>query len=129
MRSFLLYLLMGSLLGCAAENESMEKFSKERQSLAAKISGSEAQNVLIFNESSAIVAESEGSWDLRVSSFEPVQAIYVDNIPMTLDGRSFDFSQCVVRSGQPTSEYVLRAQSAEGLRRDRPGVEGRGAIP
>ena len=91
MKSFLLCLLLGSLLGCAAENESMGKLSKERQSLAAKISESEAQNVLIFNESSAIVAKSEGSWDLRVSSFEPVQAIYVDNIPMTLAGRSFDF--------------------------------------
>ena len=86
-----MFLLRGSLLGGAAENESMGKLSKERQSLAAKISESEAQNVLIFNESSAIVAKSEGSWDLRVSSFEPVQAIYVDNIPMTLAGRSFDF--------------------------------------
>ena len=91
MRSFLLCLLIGSLLGCAAENESMGKLSKERQSLAAKISESEAQNVLIFNESSAIVVKPEGSWDLRVSSFKPVQAIYVDNIPMTLAGKSFDF--------------------------------------
>ena len=91
MRSFLLCLLIGSLLGCAAENDSMGKLSKERQSLSAKISESEAQNVLIFNESSAIVAKSEGSWDLRVSSFKPVQAIYVDNIPMTLAGKSFDF--------------------------------------
>ena len=84
-------LLIVSLLGCGAENESMGKLSKERQSLAAKISESEAQNVLIFNESSAIVAKSEGSWDLRVSSFEPVQAIYVDKIPMTLAGGSYDF--------------------------------------
>ena len=91
MRSFLLCLLIGSLLGCAAENESMGKLSKERQSLAAKISESEAQNVLIFNESSAFVSESEGSWNLRVSSFEPVQAIYVDNIPMALAGGSYDF--------------------------------------
>ena len=91
MRSFLLCLLIGSLLGCAAENDSMGKLSKERQSLSAKISESEAQNVLIFNESSAIVAKSKGSWDLRVSSFKPVQAIYVDNIPMTLAGKSFDF--------------------------------------
>ncbi|HCV87391.1 MAG TPA: hypothetical protein DGB85_12530 [Deltaproteobacteria bacterium] len=91
MKSFLLCLLLGSLLGCAAENESMGKLSKDRQNLAAKISDSEAQNVLIFNEGSAIVAKSEGSWNLRVSSFEPIQAIYVDNIPMTLAGRSFDF--------------------------------------
>ena len=90
MRSFLLCLLMGSL-GCAAENESMGKLSKDRQNLAAKISGSEAQNVLIFNEGSAIVEKSEGSLNLRISSFEPIQAIYVDNIPMTLAGRSFDF--------------------------------------
>ena len=91
MRSFLLCLLIGSLLGCAAENESMGKLSKDRQNLAAKISDSEAQNVLIFNEGSAIVEKSEGSLNLRISSFEPIQAIYVDNIPMTLAGRSFDF--------------------------------------
>ena len=91
MRSFLLCLLLGSLLGCAAENEPMGKLSKERHNLAANISDSEAQNVLIFNEGSSIVAKSEGSWNLRVSSFEPIQAIYVDNIPMTLAGRSFDF--------------------------------------
>ena len=91
MKSFLLCLLLGSLLGCAAENESMGKLSKDRQNLAAKISDSEAQNVLIFNEGSAIVEKSEGSLNLRISSFEPIQAIYVDNIPMTLAGRSFDF--------------------------------------
>ena len=91
MKSFLLCLLLGSLLGCAAENESMGKLSKDRQNLAAKISESEAQNVLIFNEGSAIVEKSEGSLNLRISSFEPIQAIYVDNIPMTLAGRSFDF--------------------------------------
>ena len=91
MKSFLLCLLLGSLLGCAAENESMGKLSKDRQNLAAKISDSEAQNILIFNEGSAIVEKSEGSLNLRISSFEPIQAIYVDNIPMTLAGRSFDF--------------------------------------
>ena len=91
MKSFLLCLLLGSLLGCAAENESMGKLSKDRQNLAAKNSDSEAQNVLIFNEGSAIVEKSEGSLNLRISSFEPIQAIYVDNIPMTLAGRSFDF--------------------------------------
>ena len=91
MKSFLLCLLLGSLLGCAAENESMGKLSKDRQNLAAKISDSEAPNVLIFNEGSAIVEKSEGSLNLRISSFEPIQAIYVDNIPMTLAGRSFDF--------------------------------------
>ena len=91
MKSFLLCLLLGSLLGCAAENESMGKLSKDRQNLAAKISDSEAQNVLIFNEGSAIVEKSEGSLNLRISSLETIQAIYVDNIPMTLAGRSFDF--------------------------------------
>ena len=84
-------MLIGFLLGCAAEHESIGKLSSDSQSSAEKFSESETQNVLIFNESSAFVSESEGSWNLRVSSFEPVQAIYVDNIPMTLAGGSYDF--------------------------------------
>lgn len=91
MKRLLLCLLIGFLLGCAAEHESIGKLSSHSQSSAEKFSGSETQNVLIFNESSAFVSESEGSWNLRVSSFEPVQAIYVDNIPMTLAGGSYDF--------------------------------------
>ena len=91
MKRLLLCLLIGFLLGCAAEHESIGKLSRDSQSGAEKFSESETQNVLIFNESSAFVSESEGSWNLRVSSFEPVQAIYVDNIPMTLAGRSYDF--------------------------------------
>ncbi len=91
MKKLLLCLLIGFLLGCAAEHESIGKLSRDSQSDAEKFSESEPQNVLIFNESSAFVSESEGSWNLRVSSFEPVQAIYVDNIPMTLAGGSYDF--------------------------------------
>jgi hypothetical protein len=91
MKRLLLCLLIGFLLGCAAEHESIGKLSRDSQSGAEKFSESETQNVLIFNESSAFVSESEGSWNLRVSSFEPVQAIYVDNIPMTLAGESYDF--------------------------------------
>ena len=91
MKRLLLCLLIGFLLGCAAEHESIGKLSSDSQSGAEKFSESETQNVLIFNESSAFVSESEGSWNLRVSSFEPVQAIYVDNIPMTLAGGSYDF--------------------------------------
>ena len=91
MKKLLLCLLIGFLLGCAAEHESIGKLSRDSQSGAEKFSESETQNVLIFNESSAFVSESEGSWNLRVSSFEPVQAIYVDNIPMTLAGGSYDF--------------------------------------
>ena len=91
MKRLLLCLLIGFLLGCAAEHESIGKLSRDSQSGAEKFSESETQNVLIFNESSAFVSESEGSWNLRVSSFEPVQAIYVDNIPMTLAGGSYDF--------------------------------------
>ena len=91
MKRLLLCLLIGFILGCAAEHESIGKLSRDSQSGAVKSSKSETQNVLIFNESSAFVSESEGSWNLRVSSFEPVQAIYVDNIPMTLAGGSYDF--------------------------------------
>ena len=91
MKRLLLCLLIGLLLGCAAEHESIGKLSRDSQSGAEKFSESETQNVLIFNESSAIVSESEGNWNLRVSSFEPVQAIYVDNIPMPLAGGSYDF--------------------------------------
>ena len=91
MKRLLLCLLIGFLLGCAAEHESTGKLSSDSQSGAEKFSESETQNVLIFNESSAFVSESEGSWNLRVSSFEPVKAIYVDNIPMTLAGGSYDF--------------------------------------
>ena len=91
MKRLLLCLLIGFLLGCAAEHESIGKLSRDSQSGAEEFSESETQNVLIFNESSAFVSESEGSWNLRVSSFEPVQAIYVDNIPMTLAGGSYDF--------------------------------------
>ena len=78
MKRLLLCLLTGFLLGCAAEHESIGKLSSERQSGAVKYTESETQNVLVFNESSVIVSEPEGSWYLRVSSFEPVQAIYVD---------------------------------------------------
>ena len=91
MKRLLLCLLIGFLFGCAAEHESIGKLSRDSQSGAEKFSESETQNVLIFNDSSAFVSESEGSWNLRVSSFEPVQAIYVDNIPMTLAGGSYDF--------------------------------------
>ena len=91
MKRLLLCLLIGFLLGCAAEHESIGKLSRDSQSGAEKFSESETQNVLIFNESSAFVSEPEGNWNLRVSSFEPVQAIYVDNIPMTLAGGSYDF--------------------------------------
>ena len=91
MKRLLLCLLIGFLLGCAVEHESIGKLSRYSQSGAEKFSESKTQNVLIFNESSALVSESEGSWNLRVSSFEPVQAIYVDNIPMTLAGGSYDF--------------------------------------
>ena len=91
MKSLLLCLMIGFLLGCAAEHESIVKVSSESQSGAAKFSESETQNVLIFNESSAIVSEPEGCWTLRVSSFKPVQAIYVDNISITLAGGSYDF--------------------------------------
>ena len=91
MKRLLLCLLTGFIFGCAAEYESTGKLSIDSQSGAADFSEYEAQNVLIFNESSAFVSEPEGSWNLRVSSFEPVQAIYVDNIPMTLAGGSYDF--------------------------------------
>ena len=91
MKRLLLYLLTGFLLGCAAEHQSIDKLSSDSQSGAADFSEPETQNVLIFNESSAFVSKPEGSWNLRVSSFEPVQAIYVDNIPMTLAGGSYDF--------------------------------------
>ena len=91
MKRLLLCLLIGFLLGCAAEHESIGKLSRDSHSGAEKSSESETQNVLIFNESSAVVSEPEGNWNLRVSSFEPVQAIYVDNIPMTLAGGSYDF--------------------------------------
>ena len=91
MKRMLLCLLTGFLFGCAAEHESIGQLSSDSQSGAADFSESEAQNVLIFNESSAFVSEPEGSWNLRVSSFEPVQAIYVENIPMTLTGGSYDF--------------------------------------
>ena len=91
MKRSLMCFLIGFLLGCAAEHESIGKLSSERQSGAVKYTGSETQNVLVFNESSAIVSQPKGSWDLRVSSFEPVQAIYVDKIPMTLAGGSYDF--------------------------------------
>ena len=91
MKRLLLCLLIGFLLGCAAEHESIGKLSRDSQSGAEKFSEPETQNVLIFNESLPFVSESEGSWNLRVRSFEPLQAIYVDNIPMTLAGGSYDF--------------------------------------
>ena len=91
MKRLFLCLLIGFLLGCAAEHESIDELSSDRPRGAENFSESETQNVLIFNESSAFVSESEGNWNLRVSSFEPVQAIYVDNIPMTLAGGSYDF--------------------------------------
>ena len=91
MKRLFLCLLVGFLLGCAAEHESIDELSSDSPRGAENFSESETQNVLIFNESSAFVSESEGNWNLRVSSFEPVQAIYVDNIPMTLAGGSYDF--------------------------------------
>ena len=61
MKRLLLCLLIGFLSGCAAEHESIGKLSRDSQSGAEKFSESETQNVLIFNESSAFVSESEGS--------------------------------------------------------------------
>ena len=66
MKRLLLCLLIGFLLGCAAEHESIDKLSSDSQSGAEKFSESETQNVLIFNESSAFVSESEGSWNLEL---------------------------------------------------------------
>ena len=116
MKRLLLCLLTGFLLGCAAEHESIGKFSSERQSGAIKYNESETQNVLVFNESSAIVSEPDGSWDLRVSSFEPVQAIYVDKIPMTLAGGSYDFLfkiPYVLKSEEKS--FTVEVYTTEGL--------------
>ena len=116
MKRLLLCLLIGFLLGCAAEHESIGKLSRDSQSGAEKFSESETQNVLIFNESSAFVSESEGSWNLRVSSFEPVQAIYVDNIPMTLAGGSYDFFFEIpykLKSGE--KRFIVEVYTTEGV--------------
>ena len=114
MKRILLYLIIGLILGCAAEQKSIGQLSSERQSGFAKLS--ESPDVLIFNESLAVVSESEGSWDLRVSSFEPVQAIYVDNIPMTLAGGSFDFLFkifYVMKSGKKS--FTVEVYTPEGV--------------
>lgn len=116
MKRLLLCLMFGFLLGCAAEHESIGKVSSESQSGAAKFSESETQNVLIFNESSAIVSEPEGSWNLIVSSFKPVQAIYVDNIPMTLAGRSYDFLYKIPYSLKSEEKsFTVEVYTTEGV--------------
>ena len=116
MKRLLLCLLIGFLLGCAAEHESTGKLSRDSQSGAEKFSESETQNVLIFNESSAFVSESEGSWNLRVSSFEPVQAIYVDNIPMTLAGGSYDFFfEIPYNLKSEEKRFTVEVYTAEGV--------------
>ena len=114
MKRILLYSTIVLILGCAAEQKSIGQLSSERQSGFAKLS--ESPDVLIFNESLAVVSESEGSWDLRVSSFEPVQAIYVDNIPMTLAGGSFDFLFhifYVMKSGKKS--FTVEVYTPEGV--------------
>ena len=116
MKKLLLCLLIGFLLGCAAEHESTGKLSRDSQSGAEKFSESETQNVLIFNESSAFVSESEGSWNLRVSSFEPVQAIYVDNIPMTLAGGSYDFFfEITYKLESEEKRFTVEVYTTEGV--------------
>ena len=116
MKRLLLCLLIGFLLGCAAEHESIGKLSRDSQSGAEKFSESETQNVLIFNESSAFVSESEGSWNLRVSSFEPVQAIYVDNIPMTLAGGSYDFFfEIPYKLNSEEKSFTVEVYTTEGV--------------
>ena len=116
MKRLLLCLLIGFLLGCAAEHESIGKLSRDSQSSAEKFSESETQNVLIFNESSAFVSESEGSWNLRVSSFEPVQAIYVDNIPMTLAGGSYDFFfEIPYKLKSEETRFTVEVYTTEGV--------------
>ena len=62
MKRLLLCLSIGLLLGCAAEHESIDELSSDRPRGAENFSESETQNVLIFNESSAFVSESEGNW-------------------------------------------------------------------
>ena len=116
MKRLLLCLLIGLLLGCAAEHEFIGKLSRDSQSGAEKFSESETQNVLIFNESSAFVSESEGSWNLRVSSFEPVQAIYVDNIPMTLAGGSYDFFFVIpYKLNSEEKNFTVEVYTTEGV--------------
>ena len=116
MKRLLLCLSIGFLLGCAAEHESIGKLSSDSQSGAEKFSESETQNVLIFNESSAFVSESEGSWNLRVSSFEPVQAIYVDNIPMTLAGGSYDFFfEIPYKLKSEEKRFTVKVYTTEGV--------------
>ena len=116
MRKLLMCFQIGFLLGCAAEHESIGKLSSDSQSSTAKFSESETQNVLIFNESSAIVSEPEGSWALRVSSFEPVQAIYVDNIPMTLAGGSYDFLfKIPYRLKSEEKSFTVEVYTTEGV--------------
>ena len=116
MKRLLLCLLIGFLLGCAAEHESIGELSGDSPSGAEKFSESETQNVLIFNESSAFVSESEGSWNLRVSSFEPVQAIYVDNIPMTLAGGSYDFFfEIPYKLKSEETRFTVEVYTTEGV--------------
>ena len=116
MKRLLMCSLIGFLLGCAAEHESIGKLSSDSQSGAADLSEPETQNVLIFNESSAIVSEPEGSWDLRVSSFEPVQAIYVDKVPMALAGGSYDFLFKIPYSlNSEEKSFTVEVYTTEGV--------------
>ena len=116
MKKLLLCFLTGFLLGCSAEHESIGKRSSDSQSGAADLSEPETQNVLIFNESSALVSEPEGNWNLRVSSFEPVQAIYVDNIPMTLAGGSYDFFfEIPYRLKSEEKSFTVEVYTTEGV--------------
>tara|TARA_B100000941_G_scaffold151865_1_gene107635 strand:- start:382 stop:768 length:387 start_codon:yes stop_codon:yes gene_type:complete len=116
MKRLLLCLLIGFLLGCAAEHKSIGELSSDSPSGAEKFSESETQNVLIFNESSAFVSKPEGSWNLRVSSFEPVQAIYVDNIPMTLAGGSYDFFfEIPYKLNSEEKSFTVEVYTTEGV--------------
>jgi hypothetical protein len=107
---------MSFLFGCAAEHDSPGQLLKKGEFGAANAPEAKSKDILIFNESSAILPKPEGTWNLRISSFEPVQAIYVDKIPMNLSGGSYDFLfklPYVMKSDQ--RNFIVEVYTSEGV--------------
>lgn len=82
-------ILMTILVGCA-DAERTHLTPSEVTSQTSLLTRSKSESVLIFNEGPALTDGSSGSWKLHVSSFSPVQAVYVNGEPLSLAGLSYD---------------------------------------
>jgi hypothetical protein len=89
------FLLLGSFAGGCAGDHEARSLPQASHAETQATERSLDEDVLVFNESPTAVRAEEGVWQLRVSSFVPVQAIYVDGAGQSVGTASYDFQIAV----------------------------------